>query len=83
MKKEKISCMEVHTLMSINFHLFGKTSIGTLQEVTTDTPVNFIVDTSGCIVLLDCDNKGILSNLLGLGEYEFASTLVTKQSAQL
>lgn len=27
--KEKISCMEVHTLMSINFHLFGKTSIGT------------------------------------------------------
>lgn len=69
--------------MSINVHLFGKTLIGTLQEVTTDTPVNFIVDTSGCIVLLDCDNKGILSNLLGLGEYEFASTLVTKQSAQL
>lgn len=69
--KEKISCMEVHTLMSINFHLFGKTSIGTLQEVTTDTPVNFIVDTRWCIVLLDCDNrnKGILSNLLGLGEY--------------
>lgn len=41
------------------------------------------MDTSGCIVLLDCDNKGILSNLLGLGEYKFASTLVTEQSAQL
>lgn len=28
MKKENISCMEVHTLMSINFHLFGKILIG-------------------------------------------------------
>lgn len=61
--------MEVYILMFINFYLFGKILIGILQEVIIDILVNFIVDISGCIVFLDCDNKGILFNFLGFGEY--------------